>query len=271
MARRVAALLALLCCRGAGAVHFNRKARSPRGLDSYDQLRYPPPGQDCDERHDADLYRNITLVLREHPAVDGNCWFHFYADYLGDPPSYADQFRGTVAQFTPRGGGGPPITLHLTTGEDLYSHADGIWGSYPYDDAMCYQMGWMKGQRLDEHVMKLRDREAWLDLSEAECQRLPEMVRGPLNSTKLTIGYMQDDNVRVMIASECLRAPPGSSSCERATLEDYAYHLYPKCLLGGERLTGAAGQIAWCLARACVTEGNVIRHGMECWPEGLPF
>merc|ERR1719414_2129080 len=128
-------------------------------------------------------------------------------------------------------------------------------------------MGWMKGQRLDAHLMDLRDREAWLRLSEAECARLPQMLPDGMdeNSKELTIGYMSMYNGRICDASSCL-TEPREAWCAKATLEDYAMHLCPKCLLGGERLTGAASQIAWCFARSCVTDGNVIRHGDECWP-----
>merc|ERR1712079_202577 len=101
---------------------------------------------------------------------------------------------------------------------------------------MCYQMGWLKGQRLDKHVMKLQDRDAWLKIAEAECARLPQMVKGGIdeNSRKVTIGYMEDDNQRVCRAAECLKSPPWAFWCKKATVEDWAYHLYPKCLLGGE-------------------------------------
>jgi len=215
--------------------------------------------------------------MQEHPQADGNCWFHFYADYLGDPDSYADMFTSTVAQFSNHADQGPPMTLHLDNGEDLLTHDDaklGNYGIYQYDDGMCYQAGWMKGQRLDEHMSKLFDREAWLKLAEQECARLPGLSPDGLkNSTKLTIGFMGDDNMRIADAATCLSAPR-DAPCRKATVEDWAYHLYPKCLLGQPghptSLAGAAGQIAWCFARACV-EGNVIKHGANCWPNGLPW
>merc|ERR1719471_2126616 len=111
---------------------------------------------------------------------------------------------------------------------------------------MCYQLGWMKGQRLDKYVMELKDRDSWLKISEDECARLPHMVKGGLDesSTKLTIGYMQDDNERISRAASCLKEPLGAP-CTKATVEDWVYHVYPKCLLGGgNRLTGAATQVA---------------------------
>mmetsp|Transcript_6841 Transcript_6841/g.16158 ORF Transcript_6841/g.16158 Transcript_6841/m.16158 type:complete len:293 (-) Transcript_6841:44-922(-) len=226
--------------------------------------------QDCNEKHWDDLYRPVGQVLAEHPGVDGNCWFHFYADYLNTPPSHLESVKSTIAEYSVNAGKGLEATLHLTNGERLTTHLDGNWGMYPYDDAMCYMMGWLKGQHLDKDVMKLMDEQAWLNVSERECKRLPGMLDGPLDEKKLTIGYMQDDNDRICLASECLMFP-ANPFCKRATLEDYVYHLYPKCLLGGDRLTGASGQISWCYARACITEGNVIKHGDECWPDGLPF
>lgn len=229
--------------------------------------------QDCCEEHYEDLYRPIGDVLKEHPGVDGNCWFHFYADYLGQPSDFVESFRQTVQQFSHMAGQGPQKTIHLTNGEKLITHDDtvfGNYGNYAYDDGMCYQMGWMKGQRLDAHLQDLQDAEAWLRLSEQECQRIGQLVEQPMNQSKLTIGYMQDDNMRIVLAASCLFLDD-SAPCSKANIEDWVYHLYPKCLLGGDRLTGAAGQIAWCLARACVTEGNVIKHGKDCWPEGLPF
>merc|ERR1712187_897657 len=121
-------------------------------------------------------------------------------------------------------------------------------------------MGWMKGQRLDEHVMKLADREAWLRLSEEECARLPQMVEGGLdeNSEELSIGYMAGNNLPVVSRALCLKEPL-DAPCAKATIRDWVLHLYPKfylypkCLLGGEHINGAAAQIAWCFARACVT------------------
>mmetsp|Transcript_27760 Transcript_27760/g.64733 ORF Transcript_27760/g.64733 Transcript_27760/m.64733 type:complete len:300 (+) Transcript_27760:57-956(+) len=234
-------------------------------------LSFIEEGQDCNEQHSDDLYRPIRQVLAEHPGVEGNCWFHFYASYLDRPQSHAQMFKETVETYTVNAGKGKEATLHLSNGEDLITHLDGNWGLYPYDDAMCYMMGWLKGQRLDEHVMDLLDEAKWREVTTAECSRLPQMVEGGLdeNSREMTIGFMEDDNARMCQVSECL-AKPRDDPCTKATLKDYVYHLYPKCLLD-EQLSGASGQVAWCYARACVTEGNVIKHGMECWPHGLPF
>jgi len=229
--------------------------------------------QDCCEQHWDDLYRPIGDVLKDRPGVDGNCWFRFYANYLGQPLDFVEAFRSTVKQFSHMAGQGPQKTLHLTNGEKLITHDDTVFGNYgnfAYDDGMCYQMGWMKGQRLDAHVQDLQDPDAWLRVAEQECQRIGQLVEQPMNQTKLTIGFMQDDNSRMVDVASCLYLDH-SAPCSKATIEDWVYHLYPKCLLGGDRLTGAAGQIQWCLARACVTEGNVIKHGKDCWPEGLPF
>lgn len=139
---------------------------------------------------------------------------------------------------------------------------------------MCYQMGWLKGQRLDKHVMKLKNQTEWFKLAGEECARLPLMVNDSslvdVNGKYMTIGYMADDNMRILHAANCLYRPH-SERCKKPTIEDWVIHLYPKCLLGGDQLTGAAGQVAWCFARACVTDGGLIKHGNECWPEGLPF
>merc|ERR1719469_1048020 len=116
--------------------------------------------------------------------------------------------------------------------------------------------------------MKLQNREEWLKLTENECARLPPMAPELTNENQkeMSLGFMADDNVRICNAATCLKTPRGDPSCTKATIKDWAEHLYPKCLLGGDRLVGAAGQIAWCFARACVTEGNVIKHG-RCWPD----
>lgn len=232
---------------------------------------FAPLGQNCKEPHTADLYRPIRQVMAEHPQLDGNCYYKWYADYLGDPTNYADMFLSTIAQFSQNLGKGPLTPYYLPNGEILTSHWDGNWGNYAYDDVMCYQMGWLKGQRLDKHIDDLQNREAWLNLAEQECARLPAMVEEGLDDTwtNLTIGYMEDDNGRICNAANCLTSP-NEDSCKKATVRDWVYHLYPKCLLGGERLTGAASQIAWCFARACVTEGNVIKHASDCWPDN-PF
>merc|ERR1719188_2306926 len=97
-------------------------------------------------------------------------------------------------QYSQNAGKGPLATYYMPNGEQWFSHQDGNWGNYAYDDMMCQQMGWLKGQRLDKHMKKLKDREAWLKVSEEECARLPGMVKGGLdeNSLEVTIGYMAD-------------------------------------------------------------------------------
>jgi len=230
-------------------------------------------GCGCGGCHPSDLYKPIIEVSRAHPGQDLNCWFNFYASWLGQPTNFVDFFRNTVAQFTPPTHG-PEGKLHLPTGEVVTTHNDNMWGDYSYDDGMCYLMGWLKGQgRLDEDLMKMKSVEEWYQVTERECARLPPMLNESsealARSEKMTIGYMVDDNERINQASNCLWKDY-DATCKRATIQDYAMHLYPKCLLGANnRLTGAAGQIAWCYARACVTEEG-IKHGAECWPEGLP-
>jgi hypothetical protein len=269
----ITVLFALASCRNAAGVTIGHQQAlaTSRTYTSRGMSFAPPAGQNCDEPHPADTYRPIRQVLAEHPGLDGNCYYHWYANYLGDSPDYADMAKGTMWQFSQNVGSGPIATYYMPNGEVFHSHQDNIWGNYRYDDMMCQQMGWLKGQRLDKHMDKLKDREAWLKVSEEECARLPKMIEGGIddNSTVYSIGYMADDNQRICIAADCLMQPL-DAQCTKATIHDWVTHLYPKCLLGGDRINGAAGQIAWCFARACVTEGNAIKHGLECWPEGFP-
>jgi hypothetical protein len=240
--------------------------------------------QDCNEKHPGDLYKPSKQVIKEHPGVDLNCWYHFYASYLVNTQyNFTGLFRDTEEQFGNNAGAGQLRTLHLPNGEVLTTRDEGKqhWGNYAYDDTMCYQLGWMRGQRLDKHIQKLSNDEEWLKIVEDECRHLVDLVNESdrwmfdEDSKYMTVGHMSDDNFRIMDASECLWTPLGApcktqyqaQPVQKATLLDWAVHIYPKCLLApGERLTGAALQITWCFARACVDENKMIKHGTECGP-----
>jgi hypothetical protein len=273
------AFLTILFVNAAAVVLRNQQKE---GLISQHGTGYRvsmPPN--CNEPHPDDLYRPIRAVAREHPGADMNCYYHWYADYLGTPRNFANLLVSTAKQYSNAENTGPAAQFHLSNGEVLRSHIDPNWGLYPYDDSMCYLMGWLKGQRLDGDMLKLTNETAWLDVTERECARLPLMFNESIrneyfdpDSKYMSIGYMADDNLRICEASQCQQQPYGAD-CSRATLLDYAVHLYPKCLLGDSanpnRLTGAAGQVAWCFARGCVDpDTNEIRHGNACWPFGIP-
>jgi hypothetical protein len=246
--------------------------------------------QDCNERHPDDVFKPSQKVLKEHPGVDLNCWFHFYQAYLmPEPSNFTEMFRSSEADFSGKSDAANQKQLHLPNGEVLTTRNEGDspgasgahWGNYAYDDTMCYQMGWMRGQRLDKHIQKLSNAEEWLKVVEDECRHVVDLVNESdrwmfdEDSKYMTVGYMADDNNRIRDASECLWEPLGTpckrhyqaQPVQKATLLDYALHLYPKCLLGtAGHLTGNAAQMTWCFARSCVDENKMIKHGTDCGP-----
>jgi len=219
----------------------------------------------CTEAHPLDSFRPIPTVLAEHPETNGNCYFKPIADYLGDSPEYDPlSFKYIVSQFTPSQNG-MEATILSTTGDNLTTHLDNIWGSYPYDDGMCYAEGWLKGQSLDG--LDFSDTSAMYERAGRDCEKMRQRNNWTGFEREVTAGTMAFDNERIMHAAEC-SAGQHAAGCTPATLRDYDLHLYPKCLLGGSFTLTT--QMVWCYARACLLEGNLIKHGMECYPDGLP-
>lgn len=228
-------------------------------------VRYKAKRGDCWTPHYLDLFRPIPAVLAEHPEANGNCYFNYHADYLGESSEYRPEFfRSWLEQFTPAQNG-REVNFRSVFGENLTTHLDNIWGCYPYDDVMCYAEGWLKGQTLDD--VDFSSATAVHKRARLECEKIRQRNNWTGYEPEVTAGAMVYDNNRIVAASECSAGLRGSD-CTPATFKDYETHLYPKCLMGGKFTLSS--QMAWCYARACLLEGNVVKHGKECYPEGVP-
>lgn len=218
--------------------------------------------------HPGDAYRPIPEVLKEHPGVDGYCYFEgievwiWYYGKIADYESLGHELALGMREGSMAGacsqkytdGTGPLETATFDAGT-VSSHIDCEY--YHYDDLYFYSLGWLRGQRLDGS--KLKNATAWEELAAQECQRLDDTYHFRPEELSIHQHGNSGDNLVFMQKSIC--AFSGDGNCEKVTSRDFALHVYAKCLLG---IQHAAEEMAYSYMRACLTPGNVIKHGPEC-------
>ncbi|CAJ1327880.1 unnamed protein product [Effrenium voratum] len=227
--------------------------------------------------HDCD--RPLQDVLAEHPGMDGYCYFNasamyvnFYEseapDYVGSPAKGILKLRGTNYQGLDSG---PLVTFHFE-GQAITSHID--VDHYAYDDLYGFFLGALQGQGLT--LEQLRDPAAWEKASAQKC----EEIQATYNFTRedMIFSEVLDMNMPIFAMSFCaaglelpalLHTPyvtekakyKSAADCQPISAREYARHHYMKCLAG---VKNSAADLAYLFGRACLKEGNQIRHLEAC-------
>merc|ERR1719203_329112 len=210
-------------------------------------------GIECGLHHKEDLYKPIPQVLREHPGVDGFCYFEAHAPWMAYHNRTTDYVAGghaavlgmrnpLMCPFFPGEGKGPLLT-HGYVGVTLKSHTDCI--HQMGDDIYCHALGWLRNQRLDASIME--NATAWEELAEEECSRMMQTYN--FTEEEATVGRHLDDQGYIW-------------SGPRATARNLNLHAYHKCALG---ITHAADEMAYCMSLSCLLPpGDVVGHGPWC-------
>jgi len=208
--------------------------------------------------HKADFFRPIPEVMREHPGVDGFCYFNnaaFYILYTPEPRDFAQEALAG-AQWLGSFGCNPnaEIVTYHWQGEVLTTRPQ--CSHYIYDDLYGYFLGALQGQGMDTAL--LSNSTAWEEVSATKCEELQREYN--ITDEDLILNDLLDNNMPIFQGSMCAAGQlPGD--CHKVTKREYALHHYMKCALG---FANSGSDIAYLHARACLLEGNYIGHGSEC-------
>jgi len=242
--------MAVLPAKATGPLATALKLPQPKDYLGYRETG----GMECGLNHSEDLYKPIPEVLREHPGVDGFCYFERHAPWMvynGRTTNYVVGGQSAVAGMRsnpvmcpndPGQGKGPKVPLHYV-GVNLESHVDCL--HMLGDDIYCHALGWLRNQRLDASLME--NATAWEALAEEECSRMMRTYK--FTEEEVTVGKHLDDQDVIWYGP-------------RATARNLNLHAYHKCALGTMH---AADEMAYCMSLSCLLPpGNMIGHGPWC-------
>jgi len=236
--------------------------------------------------HKDDFNKSIVQVMREHPGVDGYCYFNasaLYIQYKGDK-DYEKEVASSVLGLRTgnkyEGVNSGKLVTFDWEGETVSTHKD--LDHYLYDDLYGYSLGFLQNQGLDTSLMA--NASAWEELSRQQCEKI--QAKYQFAEEELVFMDLLDDNLPIFAKCHCaageslplfLRLAPSVTkranyhspkSCERITKREFAKHHYMKCVLGYKN---SAADMAYLHGRACLLKGGRIGHFTDCpWsPAGV--